>query len=355
MSSLKKTCIPKISTKKTEWFQVMTFEGCVLRAVFAGKNTSMITQSYLSEPLRNCSYFKNVIDCTWRQLSRTLFSTNIVLWIKILTCNDLFFSLSRCTTEVDLHLTDTSRWVTSRNIWYWIKAVCKFSFVKSRIRTKLSISKTNWTFPFSAAFARVEAVIFCLKKWWTGDEIDPEAEYVLNHIDLALLFEAVLESAPQFIIQFYAISVQEEPATIIQIISLPISFLTLVWAFTATDKTSLAEREIIPSSGALKVKHQLALYVTYLILLSSRLFAICYFTVSYKWWIIGVLMFHSCAVVIATVIQNRDEVGCNFSYVLSTILFMGIHCLRDDFVELSIGVQVGGLTMSMYFSHIFLY
>ena len=77
----------------------------------------------------------------------------------------------------------------------------KFSFVKSRIRTKLSISKTNWTFPFSAAFARVEAVIFCLKKWWTGDEIDPEAEYVLNHIDLALLFEAVLESAPQFMIQ----------------------------------------------------------------------------------------------------------------------------------------------------------
>ena len=171
--------------------------------------------------------------------------------------------------------------------------MCKFSFVKSRIRTKLSISKTNWTFPFSAAFARVEAVIFCLKKWWTGDEIDPEAEYVLNHIDLALLFEAVLESAPQFIIQLYAIIVQEEPATIIQIISLPISFLTLAWAFTATDKKSLAEREIIPSSGALKVKHQLALYVTYLILLSSRLFAICYFIVSYKWWIIGVLMFHS--------------------------------------------------------------
>ena len=79
------------------------------------------------------------------------------------------------------------------------------------------------------------------------------------------------------------------------------------------------------------------------------------FTVSYKWWIIGVLMFHSCAVVIATVIQNRDEVGCNSSYVLSTILFTGIHCLRDDFVELSIGVQVGGLTMSVYFSHIFLY
>ncbi|CAH3147332.1 unnamed protein product [Pocillopora meandrina] len=45
------------------------------------------------------------------------------------------------------------------------------------------------------------------------------------HFDLAVLFEAVLESAPQFIIQLFAISVQEEPAAIMQIISLPISFL----------------------------------------------------------------------------------------------------------------------------------
>ena len=206
--------------------------------------------------------------------------------------------------------------------------------------------------PFSAALARVEAVYFCLKRWWSGDEIDPEAEDVLHHIYFVVLFEAVLESAPQFIIQLYAIIVQEEPATIIQIISLPISFLTLAWAFTATDQKSLAEREIIPSSSALKVKHQLALYVTHLLLLSSRLFAICFFTVSYKWWVICVLMFHSCAVVIATVIQNRDEVGCNFKYVFFNILFMGIHYVRDDFVELSIGLPESGLTMSMYLSHI---
>ena len=162
-----------------------------------------------------------------------------------------------------------------------------------------SPSPSNWArtalcalHPFSAAFARLEALLLSLKKWQYEDEIDlyfkDKAEDLFSYIDLVVLFEAVLESAPHFIIQLYAISVQEEPAAIIQIISLPISFLTLAWAFTATDKTSLAEREIIPSSGALKVKHQLALYVTYLILLSSRLFAICYFTVSYKWWVIGV-------------------------------------------------------------------
>ena len=63
------------------------------------------------------------------------------------------------------------------------------------------------------------------------------------------------------------------------------------------------------------------------------------------------LMFHSCAVVIATVIQNGDKVDCDASTVSLTILRMGIHFLRDDFVELSMGVEVIGLTMSMFFSH----
>ena len=56
--------------------------------------------------------------------------------------------------------------------------------------------------------------------------------------------------------------------------------------------------------------------------------------------------------VIATVIQNRYEVNCDASDVLFNLLFMGIHSLRDDFVELSMDVLVDGLTMSVYFSHI---
>ena len=232
------------------------------------------------------------------------------------------------------------------------------AFYQMRISAP-SPSPSNWArtalcalHPFSAAFARLEAFLLSLKKCRPKDETDlnEKAEDVLIYINFAVIFEAVVESAPQFIIQLYAISVQEEPAAIIQIISLPISFLTLAWAFTATDKTSLAGRKIISSSGALKVKHQLALYVTHLLLLSSRLFAICYFTVSYKWWVIGVLMVHCCVMVIATVIQYKNE-----GYVIISrhiLLFIGIHSLRDDFVELSIGVQVSGLTMSVYLSHI---
>ena len=236
-----------------------------------------------------------------------------------------------------------------------------FPLVFYVLRTSRSyLLPSNWArtalcalHPFSAAFARLEALLLCLKKWCYKDEMDShsytKATDVLVYIDFAVLFEAVLECAPQFIIQLYAISVQEEPAAIIQIISLPISFLSLAWAFTATDKMSLVANKTIPSSSDLNVKHQLALFVTHLLLLSSRLFAICYFTVSYKWWVIGVLMVHCCVVVIATVIQNRNEGFCNTN-VLFILLFMGIHSLRDDFVELSLDVHKSGLTM--YFSHI---
>ena len=202
---------------------------------------------------------------------------------------------------------------------------------------------------FSAALARIEGFLFCLKKWWRGDEIDSsstdKAEDVLYHIDFAVLFEAVLESAPQFILQLYAISVQEEPVTIIQMISLPVSFLSLAWAFTSADEWNLAEHDIISSSSDLTVKHKIALYVTYLLLLSSRLFAICYFTVSYKWWVIGVLSFHTCATVTAAAVKYRGEVKCNAETVFGLTLFIGIHCLRDDTVEFAFTNKPKGLSI----------
>ena len=50
-------------------------------------------------------------------------------------------------------------------------------------------------------------------------------------------------------------------------------------------------------------------------------------------------------------IQNGDKVDCDASTVSLTILRMDIHFLRDDFVELSMGVEVIGLTTSMFFLH----
>ena len=264
-------------------------------------------------------------------------------------------------TLVEFYRADHKVWFGVGLIFVLLPCLA-YSIVFCQLRISApSLSPSSWArtalcalHPFSAAFARLEAFLLSLKKCRSKDETDlnKKAEVVLDYIDFVVIFEAVLESAPQFIIQLYAISVQEEPAAIIQIISLPISFLTLAWAFTATDKMSLAECEIIPSSDALKVKHQLALYATHLLLLSSRLFAICYFTVSYKWWVIGVLIVHCCVMVIATVIQNRDEYSWDATKVFFTLLFMGIHSLRDDFTYITIEADENRAIRNVYFSHI---
>ena len=58
--------------------------------------------------------------------------------------------------------------------------------------------------PFSAAFLRLEGFVYCLRKWWRGDEEQEPIHHVLAYIDMAVVFESVLESAPQFIIQLFS-------------------------------------------------------------------------------------------------------------------------------------------------------
>ena len=109
-----------------------------------------------------------------------------------------------------------------------------------------------------------------------------------------LMFEAMFESLPQFVIQLYVMSVQEGQVTIIQMISLPVSFLlSLAWSATAADDMLLNGRDIITleRSSDPSVKHRLVLFFLKLLHLSSQLVAIGYFTVGYKWWVIGVLLF----------------------------------------------------------------
>ena len=103
---------------------------------------------------------------------------------------------------------------------------------------------------------------------------------------VAAFFEAVGEAAPQFTIQLHALIVQNEPVEIIQMISLPLSFLSLVCSFAAFD-FMLTERNTR--------LQKLAIVSCNFCLISSRLFAITYFVLLYKWWLIAILGLHSLA------------------------------------------------------------
>ncbi|KAK2572034.1 hypothetical protein P5673_003465 [Acropora cervicornis] len=183
--------------------------------------------------------------------------------------------------------------------------------------------------PFTAAFARLLGFVFFLKKSSRVNEVD--GEDLLRFIDLSVLFESVLESAPQFIIQLYAINTQEEPVQIVQMISLPVSFLSLNWAFVIIDQMLWFDEE---EFCELTLRRKFFIFPAHFLLLSSRLFAVCYFTVTFKWWVIVVVLCHTFVIMIATFVScsggNRDDYD-----VALGIFTLGLHWLKADVFVLS--------------------
>ena len=152
---------------------------------------------------------------------------------------------------------------------------------------------------------------------------------------VAVLAEAALESAPQFIIQLYAMVVQQQSVSIIQMVSLPVSFLSLAWASTVGDEFVCSDEGDFHFS----VKHTVLLFVTHLFILSSRLFAVALFTVSYKWWVTSVLILHCTVITICHRVWLCGE-GHSFDRDINRVesaLYFCLHWLRDDLSLLVIG------------------
>ena len=93
--------------------------------------------------------------------------------------------------------------------------------------------------PFLPAWLKLRTLFFYLTKLLKLRQ-DSDTHQMVENLDqldkvlksskFAVLAEAALESAPQFIIQLYAMVVQQESVTIVQMVSLPVSFLSLAWA-----------------------------------------------------------------------------------------------------------------------------
>ena len=146
--------------------------------------------------------------------------------------------------------------------------------------------------------------------------------------------------------------VQQESVTIVQMVSLPVSFLSLASASTVADTIKLLHRDRRDLN--LSVKDKVLLFVTHLFILSSRLFAVALFTVSYKWWVTSVLILHCTVIMISDNIWScwTSEIGYCDVYGLLPLCFTScFHWLRDDWSPSMLGRssrkgQLGGLTLS---------
>ena len=127
-------------------------------------------------------------------------------------------------------------------------------------------------------------------------------------------------------------AVQQQSVSIIQMVSLPVSFLSLAWAST------VFEVFLHCDEGGLNfgsVKDRVLLFVTYLFILSSQLFAVALFTVSYKWWVTSVLILHCTVITICdrVLFHTAQSADDNITRFVSVMYFC-LHWLRDDSVQL---------------------
>lgn len=194
--------------------------------------------------------------------------------------------------------------------------------------------------PLALAYMRLKAFILCFKnfkKLWKEnleDDCNKKIQHQLSTDFASASFQASLESAPQFIIQLYATVVQQEQVTTIQITSLCVSFLSLAWESAIADVWRFSNVLVDEARKTLQGKFipKVVFFISQLFHLSSRLLAITFFTVGFKWWIIAVLIFHSIVMTFVRVYAARTTQmppGFENNCVVLTMLCI-FYWIRDD-------------------------
>ena len=185
--------------------------------------------------------------------------------------------------------------------------------------------------PLLPAWLKLQTLFFYLKELLNlrqgsnTDQTGEDLRSLQRSSKYAVLFEAALESAPQFIIQLYAMAVQQESVSMIQMVSLPVSFLSIAWGSTVADELIYSDLQDLNFS----VKDRALSFVTHLFILNSRLFAVALFTVSYKWWVTSVLILHCTVITIPDIVRLcRGRRSNGEAFLL--VSFFCLHWLRDD-------------------------
>lgn len=169
--------------------------------------------------------------------------------------------------------------------------------------------------PLSLAYMRFKAFILCssnFKKLWRNETLEDDCRKKIQLVIITAyrsgMVEAFSESIPQFIIQLHATIVLQEQVSTIQMISLCASFLSIAWTYADNSVRQLMSLEGVRKidSGISKIITTVAFYVSWLFQLSSRLLAITFFTVGFKWWAIAVFVFQFIVLVAFYIVWGAD-------------------------------------------------
>lgn len=132
---------------------------------------------------------------------------------------------------------------------------------------------------------------FRFKELWRSDrglrvEKKDRLYYLYVHTLNLKMVEGLLESAPQLIIQLYVMLKTSEQISLIQMISAPISLLSLTWMITCME----VFREF--SNTNMKFLHNFVIFVSNLCIMAARTVALVAFCHAFPWWLSLVLCAH---------------------------------------------------------------
>lgn len=133
---------------------------------------------------------------------------------------------------------------------------------------------------------------FRFKELWKSDgglRVEKDRLYYLYVHTLNLkMVEGLLESAPQLIIQLYVMlkTASGEQISLIQMISAPISLLSLTWMITSME----VFREF--SNTNMKFLHNFVIFISNLCIMAARTVALVAFSLAFPWWPSLVLCAH---------------------------------------------------------------
>ena len=210
----------------------------------------------------------------------------------ILTCSDV-------ATDI---LIATSYYQHRQFIWFSFcvafavlpSSVLTVAYLLQRCRqeTTITLAKRFLFFanPCGSGFLKIKLLLVCLRNYddvWSYDGWLLEDEKLLQDYRAEKVYhfvEGLLENMPQMILQIYVTIIQDEKISALQIISISVTFINLVWVLTLFEYSSFVKEAT--------VTHFIAITFYNACLIAARGLSIVTFLVAFKWVTSAVLAFH---------------------------------------------------------------
>lgn len=210
----------------------------------------------------------------------------------VLTCTDV-------ATDI---LIATSYYQHRQFIWFSFcvafavlpSALLTLAYFLQRCRQETAITLVKqflfFANPCGSGFLKIKLLLVCLRNyddvwsyhgWLVEDEKllqDYRAEKVYHFV------EGLLENMPQMILQIYVTIIQDEKISALQIISITVTFVNLVWVLTLFEYSSFVKQATLT--------HFTAITFYNACLIAARGLSIVTFLVGFKWVTSAVLAFH---------------------------------------------------------------